>query len=98
MMEYYYPVSWKKPRNTIACIHHNTGSLMSVNARRWQKIVLDLFQVGVADPAALHTDEYFTGTDGGSRNHVHFNAALPCIHRCPHLSRNSESVRTRVAS
>ena len=34
--------------------HDNPGSLVTEDARRRQQVVLDLFEVGVADPAGLH--------------------------------------------
>jgi hypothetical protein len=98
VMKNYYSVSRMKPGNTAACIHHNTGRLMSVNTRRWKEVILDLLEIGVTDTAALNSNEYFIGADRGSWDHAHFNLALACIHCGPHLSWNLERVRTQVAS
>src|SRR5258708_6940530 len=45
------PVAHREVADAAAGFCHHAGSFMAVDARRGQQIVLDLLQVGVADPA-----------------------------------------------
>jgi hypothetical protein len=38
------------------CCHHS-GCFVAKDARRSQKVVFDLFEIRMADPAALHADQ-----------------------------------------
>jgi hypothetical protein len=39
-----------------AALRYNPGGLVTVNARRRQKIVLDLLQIGMTNPASLYAN------------------------------------------
>jgi len=47
---------------------HYAGSLVPVDPRRRQQVVLDLLQIGVADAASLHAHQQLTGADFGRRD------------------------------
>ena len=54
--------------------------LMPENPRRREQVVLDLLEIGVADPAAFHPDQQFSGPDGGRGYRFHRNRAVAGIH------------------
>ena len=43
-------------RDSGTCLHYHSGGLVTVDARRWQKIVFDLLEIRVADTARLYGD------------------------------------------
>jgi hypothetical protein len=58
---------------------HYARDFMTVNARRREQIVLDLFEIGVANPATLHADQHFARPDGRRLNRLNGDAAVSKI-------------------
>ena len=51
--------------------HHNACSLMSIDARRGQKVVFDFLEIGMADSAGFHAHENFAWSDFGNGHLLH---------------------------
>ncbi len=61
---------------------------MAINARRRQQIVLDLFEVGMADTTGFHANEDFSAPNGRSCHGLHGYLAFANIDGSLHLARN----------
>jgi hypothetical protein len=65
------------------------GRFMAVDARRRKQIVLNLFEIGVADAAGFHPYEDFIRRNGRRLDVLHRNPPAPGIDGGPHVLRYS---------
>jgi hypothetical protein len=56
-MKRHHTVARVKRVHTRSGLHHNAGGLMSKDARRREQIILDLFEICVADTAGFDAYE-----------------------------------------
>jgi len=67
--------------------------LVAVDAGRRLEPVLDLLQIGVADPAGGDLDQHLAGADGRNRDGFDGDLALPPVDGGLHLDGNHEGPR-----
>ena len=68
---------------------HHTSRLMSIDARRGQKVVFDFLQIGVADPAGLHAHQYLARSDFRRGHLFHGDDTLAFVHSRVHSWRDT---------
>ena len=87
-MKHYYPVARFEPAHVAAGAHHRPCYLMTIDARRRQKVVFDLFQVGVTDAASFHADQNLARTDFRDGYLFHGNNTPAFVHSGVHSGRD----------
>ena len=73
------------------CDH--AGSLMSEDARRREQVVLDFFEIGVADSTAFHADQQFSRTDGGRGDRLNGDLAVARVDGRLHGGGSGDNLR-----
>ena len=84
VVEHDHAVARFEITDAIARFRNDAGDLMAVNARRSQKIVLDLLQIGVADAAGFHAHEDLAGAYPGSGHVFNSDNGSPFVHGGAH--------------
>ena len=86
-------VAWLKFGDSRAYSRHYARGLMAVNTRRRQQIVLDFFEIGVADSASFYTDQNFAGFNRRGRDLFDVHDAFAPIDGGAHRFRNSPQTK-----
>ena len=73
---------------------HHAGGFVPINSRRFEQVVLDLLQIGIADSTGLHPHQDLAGADLGRRNLFHVNDARAAINGGVHGIGNGDPLRT----
>jgi hypothetical protein len=84
VVEGYDAIAGPESGDSLADCGDYAGRLMSIDARRGEKVVFDFFEIGVADAAGLDTDENFAAADCGSGDLLDIYQALAAINGCVH--------------
>ena len=87
MMERNHPISGSEASNARSSGSDNAGRLMPENSRCWEQIVFNLFEIRMANAAALDTNQQFARANLRSGNVLYRNATVPDIHCGLHLLR-----------
>jgi hypothetical protein len=84
MMKNNYAVARRIPGYTGADRCHNTGSFVTIDAWRSEKVVFDFLEIGMADPTAFDADQNLARRDGGCGDRLNRYAAMTEIDSGPH--------------
>jgi hypothetical protein len=68
---------------------YDSGGFMPVDSRRRQKVVLDLFQIGVANTTRFNSNQDFIVTDRGSGNFFRSNTTVAAVYGRKHRTRGA---------
>jgi len=71
-------------RHSGTCLYHHSGGLVTVDARRRQEIVFNLFEIRVANTARLYGDEDFARADIRDRDGLDSNRTVAAINSSAH--------------
>jgi hypothetical protein len=62
-----YTIAGRELAHLPPSAHYHSSRLMSIDARRGQKVVFDFFQIGMADATGFHAHQNLAGTDFRNR-------------------------------
>src|SRR5581483_4436982 len=93
MVEDDYPIAGLESGHPTSHRCYYPCGLMSIDARRLQQVVFDLFQIGVTDPTGFHTHKNLSREDRRRWNFFHADNALAAIDGCVHSFRYGAYIR-----
>src|SRR5581483_6266710 len=94
VMERYHAVARAKSGNAAAHRRDHPCCLMSIDARRLEEVVLDLFEVRMANAARFDTNQEFARTDRWSWDFLNVDNAASTVNRGVHSRRYGDHFRT----
>jgi hypothetical protein len=68
---------------------YDSGGFMAVDSRRGQKVVLDLFQIRMANTTRFNSNQDFIVADRGSRNFFRSNTTVAAVYGRKHRTRGA---------